>query len=65
MSVFKPFKAWRPKPEEAGLIAAKPYDVLNSDEAREEVKGNPLSFLHVGKPEVDIDQSISLYNEVV
>jgi uncharacterized protein (DUF1015 family) len=65
MAVFKPFKAWRPKPEEAGQVAAKPYDVLNSDEAREEVKGNPLSFLHIGKPEVDLDPSVSLYDDVV
>jgi uncharacterized protein (DUF1015 family) len=65
MSVFKPFKAWRPAEGKAADIAAKPYDVLNSDEAREEVKGNPLSFLHVGKPEVDLDPSISLYDDVV
>lgn len=65
MAVFKPFKAWRPKPEEAGQIAAKPYDVLNSDEAREEVKGNPLSFLHIGKPEVDLDPSVDLYDDKV
>lgn len=60
MPVFKPFKAFRPKPEFAQKIAAKPYDVLSSDEAREEVKDNPLSFLHVGKPEIDLDPSIDL-----
>jgi len=65
MAVFKPFKAWRPKSDEAHLIAAKPYDVLNSDEARAEVKGNPLSFLHIGKPEVDLDPKISLYDPIV
>jgi uncharacterized protein (DUF1015 family) len=65
MAIFKPFKAWRPKPEEAGLVAAKPYDVLNSEEAREEVKDNPLSFLHVGKPEVDLDPSVDLYSDEV
>ncbi len=62
MAVFRPFKAFRPKPEYAAKIAAKPYDVLNSDEAREEVKGNPLSFLHIGKPEIDLDPSIDLYD---
>lgn len=62
MAVYRPFKAYRPKPEYAEKVAAKPYDVLNSDEAREEVKGNPLSFLHVGKPEVDLDPSIDLYD---
>jgi uncharacterized protein (DUF1015 family) len=65
MAVFKPFKAFRPLPEFAAHIAAKPYDVLNSDEAREEVKGNPLSFLRVGKPEVDLDPSINLYDAAV
>jgi len=65
VAVFKPFKAFRPKPEYAGKVAAKPYDVLNSNEAREEVKGNPLSFLHVGKPEVDLDPAISTYDPQV
>jgi len=62
MPVFRPFKAFRPKQEFAQKVAAKPYDVLSSDEAREEVKGNPISFLHVGKPEVDLDPSIDLYD---
>lgn len=62
MAVLKPFVAYRPKPELANLIASKPYDVLNSEEAREEVKGNSLSFLHVGKPEIDLDPSINLYD---
>lgn len=65
MATFKPFKAFRPKPEFAHEVAAKPYDVLNSEEAREEVKGHPLSFLHVGKPEVDLDPSISIYDAQV
>ncbi len=65
MAVFRPFRAFRPKPELAGDIAAKPYDVLNSPEAREEVKGNPLSFLHIGKPEVDLDPAISTYDPIV
>ncbi len=62
MAVFRPFQAFRPKPELAAEVAAKPYDVLNSDEAREEAKGHPLSFLHVGKPEIDLDPSIDLYD---
>ena len=62
MATIRPFKAFRPKPEFAGEVAARPYDVLNSDEAREEVKGHPLSFLHVGKPEVDLDPSIDLHD---
>ncbi|MEJ5286327.1 MAG: hypothetical protein CH6_2617 [Candidatus Kapaibacterium sp.] len=62
MPVFKPFKAYRPKPEFAAKVAAKPYDVLSSEEARIEAKDNPLSFLHVGKPEIDLDPSIDLYD---
>ena len=65
MAVFRPFRAFRPKPELAADIASKPYDVLNSDEAREEVKGKPLSFLHVGKPEIDLDPSIDHYDPKV
>ncbi len=65
MSTIRPFKAFRPKPEFAGEVASKPYDVLNSDEAREEVKGQPLSFLHVGKPEVDLDPAIDLHDPKV
>jgi uncharacterized protein (DUF1015 family) len=62
MSTIRPFKAFRPQPTLAGEVAAKPYDVLNSDEARVEVKNHPLSFLHVGKPEVDLDLSIDLHD---
>ncbi|RPI06604.1 MAG: DUF1015 domain-containing protein [Ignavibacteriae bacterium] len=62
MSTIRPFKAFRPKPEFAGEVAARPYDVLNSDEAREEVMGHPNSFLHVGKPEVDLDPGIDLHD---
>lgn len=65
MAIFKPFKAYRPKPELAQEVAAKPYDVLNSEEAREEVKGHPLSFLHIGKPEVDLPVGQDLHEEVV
>ncbi len=65
MAVFKPFKAWRPLPDKAGLVASKPYDVLNSDEARIEAKGNPISFLRVGKPEIDLDPSIDIHDPLV
>lgn len=65
MPVFKPFKAFRPKPEFAGKIAAYPYDVVNSEEAREIVKDNPLSFLRVGKPEVDLEPYVDLYSDQV
>jgi uncharacterized protein (DUF1015 family) len=62
MATIRPFKAFRPKSEFASEVAARPYDVLNSDEAREEVKGHPFSFLHVGKPEVDLDLSMDLHD---
>ncbi|MBE0645380.1 MAG: DUF1015 domain-containing protein [Bacteroidetes bacterium] len=65
MATFRPFRAFRPKPEFAAEVAAKPYDVLNSDEAREEVKGHPLSFLHIGKPEVDLDPSVDIHDPQV
>ena len=65
MAVFKPFKAIRPVADKAAAVAALPYDVMNSDEAREMVKGNPYSFLHVDKAEVDLDKSIDLYDKKV
>ncbi len=65
MAVFKPMSSYRPKPEFASKIAAPPYDVLNSDEARNLVKGNPISFLHVGKPEIDLPSNIDLYDRQV
>jgi len=65
MSILKPFKAFRPKPEQAKDIASRPYDVLNSDEAREEVKGNDLSFLHVVKPEIDLPKGIDEHSDEV
>jgi len=65
MPVFKPFKAFRPKSDLAKQIAAYPYDVINSDEARNIVKDNPLSFLRVGKPEVDLAKDVDLYDSSV
>ena len=65
MATVRPFKGFRPKPELAAQVAAKPYDVLNSDEARAEAGDKPLSFLHVGKPEIDLSRDINLYDERV
>ncbi len=65
MAVFRPFSALRPSPELAQQVAALPYDVMNSAEAREMVVGNPYSFLHVDKAEIDLDPSINLYDEQV
>ncbi|MCD8215202.1 MAG: DUF1015 family protein [Clostridiales bacterium] len=54
MSVLRPFKGYRPVPELAPRVAALPYDVMTSDEAREEVKDNPYSFLHIDRGEIDL-----------
>ncbi len=65
MSILKPFKAFRPVKELVSKVASKPYDVLNSEEAREEVKGNEYSFLHVVKPEIDLELSVDHYDPAV
>ena len=65
MAIFKSFMAVRPTNENAEKVAALPYDVMNSQEAREMVKGKPYSFLHVDKAEVDLDESIDIYDEKV
>ncbi len=65
MAIFRPFKAIRPVPEYASKVAALPYDVMNSAEAAEMVKGNPYSFLHVDKAEIDLPAGTDLYSEQV
>ncbi len=65
MAVFRPFRAVRPVPEFASKVAALPYDVMNSKEAAEMVKGNPYSFLHVDKAEIDLPEGTDLYSEQV
>ena len=65
MAIIKPFRAIRPIAEKAEKVAALPYDVMSSEEAREMVKGNPYSFLHVDKAEIDLDRSIDLYDTKV
>ena len=65
MATIKPFKAIRPKKELAKNVAAFPYDILTSDEAREITKENPYSFLHVDKAEIDLDKNINIYDKSV
>ncbi len=65
MSVLRPFRAVRPTKENAAKVAALPYDVMNSAEAKEMVKGNPLSFLHVDKAEIDLPEGTYIYDEKV
>ncbi len=63
--VLRPFEGYRPRPELAEQIASPPYDVMNSEEARKMAEGNRLSFLHVVKPEIDLDPGIDLYDDRV
>ena len=65
MATIRPFRALRPLPEYASRVASKPYDVLSSKEARIEAAGEPLSFLHVGKPEIDLPLSVDPYDPQV
>ncbi|MGL5354688.1 MAG: DUF1015 domain-containing protein [Clostridium sp.] len=65
MATVRPFKAIRPVKELASKIAALPYDVMDTAEAREMVKGNPYSFLHVDKAQIDLDESVDMYDNVV
>ncbi len=61
MATVKPFRGYRPAAQ-AERIACLPYDVINSREARELAKGNPFSFLHVEKPEIDLPEEVDLYD---
>jgi len=53
-TLIKPFRALRPVPERAADVAAPPYDVLNTEEARQRAAGRPFSFLHISRPEIDL-----------
>ncbi len=65
MAKIHAFKGFRPGKEKVNEVASRPYDVLNSSEAREEVKENPWSFLHVVKPEVDLPEGTDLHSALV
>ena len=65
MAIIKPFAALRPAPELAEKVCELPYDVMSSEEAREIAKDNPLSFLHVSKPEIDLERGVDLYSPEV
>lgn len=65
MATIRPFKGIRPIEELASKIAALPYDVMNSEEAREMVEGNPYSFLHIDRAEIDLDPSIDVHDKKV
>lgn len=65
MATIRPFKGIRPIEELASKIAALPYDVMNSEEAREMVEGNEYSFLHIDRAEIDLDPSIDVHDKKV
>ncbi len=65
MALYRAFKAFRPEKSKQALIPALPYDVMNSDEAREMVKGNPYSFLHIDKAEIDLPNGTDIYSDEV
>jgi len=65
MAQIKPFAALRPAPELAEKVCELPYDVMSTEEARQIAAGNPLSFLHVSKPEIDLERGADLYSPAV
>jgi uncharacterized protein (DUF1015 family) len=65
MAKISPFKALRPSASVAGSVASRPYDVLNSKEAREEAADNPNSFLRITKSEIDLPEDIDIHTQSV
>jgi len=65
MAIIKPFKALKPKKELADQVASRPYDVLNSQEAKKEAAGNNYSFLRITKSEIDLPDGIDTHSQQV
>jgi uncharacterized protein (DUF1015 family) len=65
MATLKAFRGLRPPQKIVKELASRPYDVLNSAEAREEAKGNIYSLLHIIKPEIDLEEGVNLYSPKV
>ena len=65
MATLKPFHGLMPSPDKAAEVSAVPYDVVNSEEAAVLAEGNPLSFLHVSRPEIDLEPGIDLHDDKV
>ena len=65
MITIHPFKALRPEAQHARQVASRPYDVLNSREAKIEAQGNPSSFLHITKSEIDLPEEIDIHSQQV
>src|SRR3954454_11545580 len=65
MATLRPFRALRPRPSDADRIAAVPYDVVNTEEARALAAGNPLSFLRVSRAEIELAPDADPYASAV
>jgi uncharacterized protein (DUF1015 family) len=65
MITIYPFKALRPEAQHAKQVASRPYDVLNSKEAKIEAQGNPNSFLHITKSEIDLPEDVDIHSKQV
>ena len=65
MAVIKPFKALKPRKDLADQVASRPYDVLNSQEAKKEAAGNDYSFLRITKSEIDLPDGIDTHSQQV
>ena len=65
MAIIRPFRALRPQADRAPEVASVPYDVVNTDEARALADGNPFSFLHVSRPEIDLPAGTDIHSDVV
>ena len=65
MAIIRPFRGLRPTPELSQKVASRPYDVLNSQEAKVEAAGNNYSFLRITKPEIDLPEGIDIHSPVV
>jgi len=65
VAVIRPFRALRPQADRAQQVASVPYDVVNTEEARALADANPLSFLHVSRPEIDLPAGTDLYSDAV
>lgn len=65
MAVIRSFRALRPPPDRVQQVASVPYDVVNTSEARALAAGNPFSFLHVSRPEIDLPEGTDIYSDPV
>ena len=65
MAVIRPFAALRPSQDRAKQVSSVPYDVVNTEEARKLAAGNPLSFLHVSRPEIDLPVGTDIHSDSV